>query len=195
MRNCVGIGNVVAGVICADGHLGYAQPVGGVIAYEKQISISGVGFDIGLRAVQLDTPFTAIEDRVGAIGAQPSHLRLAREPRRARSVGRSQGRLHSRGRRRPETERSGDDGVDRNANGLRHLAILRGSSQPSTDLSARENKVLHGYQDAGHRDRTECLQADLDLAKGNRPAPKQRWSSARLRSEKYDEGVLQDDTA
>ena len=44
MRNCMGVGNVVAGVICADGHLGYGQPVGGVIAYEKQISISGVGF-------------------------------------------------------------------------------------------------------------------------------------------------------
>ncbi len=47
MRNCMSVGNAVAGVICADGHLGYAQPVGGVIAYEKQISISGVGFDIG----------------------------------------------------------------------------------------------------------------------------------------------------
>ena len=35
--------------------LGYAQPVGGVIAYEKQISISGVGFDIacGNMAVRL----------------------------------------------------------------------------------------------------------------------------------------------
>ena len=34
MRNCMGVGNVVGGVVCADGHLGYAQPVGGVIAYE-----------------------------------------------------------------------------------------------------------------------------------------------------------------
>ena len=61
------VGNVVAGVICADGHLGYAQPVGGVIAYEKQISISGVGFDIGCgnMAVRLDTPFTAVHDRLG----------------------------------------------------------------------------------------------------------------------------------
>jgi tRNA-splicing ligase RtcB len=69
MRNCMGVGNVVAGVICADGHLGYAQPVGGVIAYEKQISISGVGFDIGCgnMAVRLDTPFAAIEDKIGAI--------------------------------------------------------------------------------------------------------------------------------
>ena len=69
MRNCMAVGNVVAGVICADGHLGYAQPVGGVIAYEKQISISGVGFDIGCgnMAVRLDTPFAAIEDKVGDI--------------------------------------------------------------------------------------------------------------------------------
>src|ERR1700704_6060283 len=69
MKNCMALGNVVAGVICADGHLGYAQPVGGVIAYEGQISISGVGFDIGCgnMAVRLDTPFSAIEDRVGAI--------------------------------------------------------------------------------------------------------------------------------
>ena len=69
MRNCMTVGNVVAGVICADGHLGYAQPVGGVIAYEKQISISGVGFDIGCgnMAVRLDTPFETIKDRVGEI--------------------------------------------------------------------------------------------------------------------------------
>jgi tRNA-splicing ligase RtcB len=69
MRNCMAFGNVVAGVLCADGHLGYAQPVGGVIAYEKQISISGVGFDIGCgnMAVRLDTPFSAVEDKVGPI--------------------------------------------------------------------------------------------------------------------------------
>ena len=69
MRNCMAVGNVVGGVICADGHLGYAQPVGGVIAYEGQISISGVGFDIacGNMAVRLDTPYAAIADRVGPI--------------------------------------------------------------------------------------------------------------------------------
>ena len=69
MRNCMAVGNVVAGTICADGHLGYAQPVGGVIAYEGQISISGVGFDIGCgnMAIRLDTPFSAIQDRIGTI--------------------------------------------------------------------------------------------------------------------------------
>jgi tRNA-splicing ligase RtcB len=66
MRNCMRIGNVVSGVICADGHLGYAQPVGGVIAYEGQISMSGVGFDIGCGnyAIRLDTPYADIAERV-----------------------------------------------------------------------------------------------------------------------------------
>ncbi|MES2523115.1 MAG: RtcB family protein [Gemmatimonadota bacterium] len=65
MRNCMRVGNVVGGVICADGHLGYAQPVGGVIAYEGQVSISGVGFDIGCGnlAVQLDVPAAAVQER------------------------------------------------------------------------------------------------------------------------------------
>jgi len=69
MKNCMSVGNAVAGVICADGHLGYAQPVGGVIAYEKQISISGVGFDIGCgnMAARLDVPYSQIKDRVGPL--------------------------------------------------------------------------------------------------------------------------------
>jgi tRNA-splicing ligase RtcB len=69
MRACMGVGQVVAGVLCADGHLGYAQPVGGVIAYDGQISISGVGFDIGCgnMAVRLDVPHAAIAARVPEI--------------------------------------------------------------------------------------------------------------------------------
>ena len=64
MQNCMRHGNVAAGVICADGHLGYAQPVGGVIAYRDQISVSGVGFDIacGNMAVKLDTKFEQTKD-------------------------------------------------------------------------------------------------------------------------------------
>ena len=69
MRNCLGVGNAVAGVICADGHLGYAQPVGGVIAYEGQISVSGVGFDIacGNIATRLDVRYPEIAGRTAAI--------------------------------------------------------------------------------------------------------------------------------
>lgn len=74
MRNCMGVGNAVAGVICADGHLGYAQPVGGVIAYEKQISISGVGFDIGCgnMAVRLTTAYGDIAEDIEEIAKRIS---------------------------------------------------------------------------------------------------------------------------
>ena len=91
MRNCMAVGNVVAGVICADGHLGYAQPVGGVIAYEKQISISGVGFDIGCgnMAIRLDAPYSAIEDKVGAIIKDVSHVDLFRRRPHQRRAGRA----------------------------------------------------------------------------------------------------------
>ncbi len=69
MRNCMAVGRVAGGVVCADGHLGYAQPVGGVIAYEGQVSISGVGFDIGCgnMAVRLDTRFADIRARADTI--------------------------------------------------------------------------------------------------------------------------------
>jgi len=69
MKNCMSYGNVVAGALCADGHLGYAQPVGAVIAYEGQISISGVGFDIGCgnTAIRLDTRYEDIKDHAGQI--------------------------------------------------------------------------------------------------------------------------------
>lgn len=72
MRRCMSVGNVVAGAICADGHLGYAQPVGGVIAYEGQISISGVGFDIacGNLAIRLDVPHAAIAPRARDIARE-----------------------------------------------------------------------------------------------------------------------------
>jgi tRNA-splicing ligase RtcB len=69
MARCMGVGSVVGGVLCADGHLGYAQPVGGVIAYEEHVSISGVGYDIGCgnMAVRLDMKRAEIDDRVGTI--------------------------------------------------------------------------------------------------------------------------------
>jgi tRNA-splicing ligase RtcB (3'-phosphate/5'-hydroxy nucleic acid ligase) len=71
MARCMSVGSVIGGVLCADGHLGYAQPVGGVIAYEEHISISGVGFDIacGNMAVRLDVKCQAINDRIGMVVA------------------------------------------------------------------------------------------------------------------------------
>src|SRR5260370_32856104 len=69
MHRCMQVGSVAGGVLCADGHLGYAHPIGGVIAYEDHVSISGVGFDIGCGnlAARLDIKKSEIEDRVGTI--------------------------------------------------------------------------------------------------------------------------------
>ncbi|MFP5362580.1 MAG: RtcB family protein [Thermoleophilia bacterium] len=56
LRRCAEAGDAVAGAICADGHVGYSQPIGGVLAYREHISPSGVGFDIGCgnKAVRTD---------------------------------------------------------------------------------------------------------------------------------------------
>jgi tRNA-splicing ligase RtcB len=69
MHRCMQVGSVAAGVLCADAHLGYAHPIGGVIAYEDHISISGVGFDIGCGnlAARLDVRKAEIDDRIGTI--------------------------------------------------------------------------------------------------------------------------------
>ena len=57
IRTCLAHGGDRA-VLCADGHKGYAQPIGGVVAYRDLISFSGVGFDIacGNMACRLDLP-------------------------------------------------------------------------------------------------------------------------------------------
>ena len=39
-------GQELWGVLCADHHPGYSQPIGGVVAYEYHVSPSGVGYDI-----------------------------------------------------------------------------------------------------------------------------------------------------
>ncbi|PTL56671.1 RtcB family protein [Paraconexibacter algicola] len=56
LRRCAQAGDAVAGVLCADGHVGYSQPIGGAIAYPDHISPSGVGYDIGCgnKAVRTD---------------------------------------------------------------------------------------------------------------------------------------------
>ncbi len=44
---CAVKGDAGFAVLCADHHVGYSQPIGGAIAYERFISPSGVGYDIG----------------------------------------------------------------------------------------------------------------------------------------------------
>jgi tRNA-splicing ligase RtcB len=57
---CVAAGGE-RGVLCADGHKGYAQPIGGVVAYKDKISVSGVGFDIACGNLAIRTDATLAE--------------------------------------------------------------------------------------------------------------------------------------
>jgi tRNA-splicing ligase RtcB len=47
LKRCMERGGAEYGVLCADHHPGYSQPIGGAVAYEGYVSPSGVGFDIG----------------------------------------------------------------------------------------------------------------------------------------------------
>ena len=57
IETCVAAGGE-RGVLCADGHKGYAQPIGGVVAYRDKISVSGVGFDIACGNLAIRTDAT-----------------------------------------------------------------------------------------------------------------------------------------
>src|SRR3954447_8756741 len=56
LERCARAGGAVRAALCADGHVGYSQPIGGVIAYPEHVSPSGVGYDIacGNKAVRTD---------------------------------------------------------------------------------------------------------------------------------------------
>jgi tRNA-splicing ligase RtcB len=60
IETCVAVGGE-RGVLCADGHKGYAQPIGGVVAYKEKISLSGVGFDIACGNLAILTDATRIQ--------------------------------------------------------------------------------------------------------------------------------------
>ena len=68
IERCVAAGGE-RGVLCADGHKGYAQPIGGVVAYRDRISISGVGFDIacGNLAIRTDAKAEDVVPKIGVI--------------------------------------------------------------------------------------------------------------------------------
>ncbi|HEY7686223.1 MAG TPA: RtcB family protein [Gemmatimonadales bacterium] len=63
--------------LMADGHVGYVMPIGGVAAYDNQVSVVGVGFDIacGNAAIRTDlkladiAPITPGRERNIALGA------------------------------------------------------------------------------------------------------------------------------
>lgn len=67
IKNCARTADAAA--LMADHHLGYAVPIGGVVAYEDKISPSGVGYDIacGNKAVLLDLPAAEVRPRIKTI--------------------------------------------------------------------------------------------------------------------------------
>src|SRR3954451_4738338 len=56
LERCARAGDAVAAALCADGHVGYSQPIGGGVAYPDHVSPSGTGYDIGCgnKAVRTD---------------------------------------------------------------------------------------------------------------------------------------------
>ena len=69
LRTCMRAGDAVDGVLAADHHVGYSQPIGGAIAFPDHISPSGVGYDIGCgnKAVATSLLYSDIRDDLGKI--------------------------------------------------------------------------------------------------------------------------------
>ncbi len=69
LETCMEAGDAEFGVLCADHHPGYSQPIGGAIGFEGFVSPSGVGFDIGCGNKAVRTNLTRADlDVEGAMG-------------------------------------------------------------------------------------------------------------------------------
>ena len=73
LERCMRAGDAEFGVLCADHHPGYSQPIGGGVAYEGYISPSGVGYDIGCGNKAARTELTV--DDLQALGGVESIMR------------------------------------------------------------------------------------------------------------------------
>jgi tRNA-splicing ligase RtcB len=68
LERCMAAGDAEFGVLCADHHPGYSQPIGGGIAYEGYVSPSGVGYDIGCGNKAAQTELTRADlDSLGGV--------------------------------------------------------------------------------------------------------------------------------
>ena len=68
LERCMKAGDAEFGVLCADHHPGYSQPIGGGIAYEGYVSPSGVGYDIGCGNKAVQTELTRADlDALGGV--------------------------------------------------------------------------------------------------------------------------------
>src|SRR5437764_9455558 len=68
LERCMEAGDAEYGVLCADHHPGYSQPIGGAVAYEGYVSPSGVGFDVGCGNKAVQTELTVADlERLGGV--------------------------------------------------------------------------------------------------------------------------------
>jgi len=67
MAMCQSAEDGAVAVLCADNHLGYSMPIGGVIAYEGLVSPSAVGYDIGCGNCAVRTDATLDQVNVPAL--------------------------------------------------------------------------------------------------------------------------------
>jgi tRNA-splicing ligase RtcB len=68
LERCMAAGDAEFGVLCADHHPGYSQPIGGAIAFEGYVSPSGVGYDIGCGNKAAQTELTRADlDAIGGV--------------------------------------------------------------------------------------------------------------------------------
>lgn len=61
LARCVDAEEGAVGVLCADGHLGYSMPIGGVVGYRRYVSPSGVGYDIACGNMAVRTGIIAAD--------------------------------------------------------------------------------------------------------------------------------------
>jgi tRNA-splicing ligase RtcB (3'-phosphate/5'-hydroxy nucleic acid ligase) len=154
IETCLAAGGEKA-VLCADGHKGYAQPIGGVVAYKDKVSISGVGFDIacGNLAIRTDALEADIKPKMEAImGDVVHHISFG--------VGRTN-------KNKVDHELFDDEAWNIHAIGqLKHMAQEQlgtvGSGNHYVDVFADENGVVwvgvhFGSRGLGHRSATHFL--------------------------------------
>jgi len=67
IKRCVEVEEGAQAVLCADSHVGYSMPIGGVVAYREHVSPAGVGFDVGCGNKAVRTPLRAEGVDVAAV--------------------------------------------------------------------------------------------------------------------------------
>ena len=81
LKRCAAVERDAPAVLCADGHLGYSMPIGGVVGYRDHVSPSGVGYDIACGNLAIRTNLRAAD-----LGP-PEFARVANEIQRRISFG------------------------------------------------------------------------------------------------------------